>query len=71
MDIFNGNLEAVKSTGFWDLDFLHEADAEVFEDDAIGSGEEGENVGDEVLFTVVEGFPMSHVTAKIDFLSCR
>lgn len=71
VDVFNGNLEAVESTGFWDLDFLHEAYAQVFEDNSVGGGKEGEDMRDEVLFTVVEGFPVNHVTAKVDFLSCR
>ena len=70
MDVFNGDLETIECAGFGDLDFLHETDTEVFVDDAVGSGEEGEDVGDEVAFVVVKGFPVLGVGTKVDFFRC-
>ena len=70
MDVLDGDLEAVESASFGDLHFLHEADAQVFVDDAVRGGKEGEDVGDEVAFVVVERFPVLDIAAKINFFSC-
>jgi hypothetical protein len=71
MDVLDSDLESVKGAGFRDLDFLHETNSEIFVDNAVGSGKEGEDVGNEVAFVVVEGFPMHEIAAKIDFFGCR
>jgi hypothetical protein len=71
VDVLNSNLESVESTGFRDLDFLHETNSKIFVDDTVGSGKEGKDVGDKVAFVVVEGFPVDEITAKIDFFGCK
>ena len=45
--VFDGDLEAVKGAGFRGGHVRHEAEGQVFEDDAVGGGEEGEDVHDE------------------------
>ena len=55
-------------TYLWDLDLLHETDAQVFQDDPIRSGEERQHVRDEVLLVRGELFPVLHVVLQIDFL---
>lgn len=54
-----------------ELHLAHEAHAEVLEDDAVGGGEEGENVRDEVLLIVGEVLPVLHVVGQVDLLGCR
>jgi hypothetical protein len=71
VDILDSDLESIESAGFRDLNFLHETYTEVFVDDAIGSSEKGEDVGNEVAFIVVEGFPVDEITTKIDFFGCN
>lgn len=48
-------------TYLWDLDLLHEPNAQVFQHDAVRSGKEGQNVRDEVLLIRGELFPVLHV----------
>jgi hypothetical protein len=48
VDVLNGDLEAIEGARLGDLDLLHEAAGEVLQNDAVGGGEEGEHVGDEV-----------------------
>lgn len=68
----NASFEKNASTGIThlrDLHLLHEAHAEVLEDDAVRGGEEGENVGDEVLLVIGELLPVLHVVAQVNLLS--
>ena len=53
-----------------ELHLAHEANAEVLEDDAVGGGEEGKDVLDEVLLVVVELVPVHHVVGEVDLLGC-
>ena len=71
VDVLNSDLETIESASFRDLDFLHETHTQVLIDNAIGSGEKGENVGNEVTLVVAERFPVLLVAAKVDFLSCK
>ena len=48
-------------TYLWDLDLLHEPNAQVFQHDAVRSGKESQNVRDEVLLIRGELFPVLHV----------
>ena len=48
-------------TYLWNLDLLHEPNAQVFQHDAVRSGKEGQNVRDEVLLIRGELFPVLHV----------
>lgn len=54
-----------------ELDLAHEANAEVFEDDTVGRGEEGEDVRDEVLLVIAQGFPVLDVVGKVNLLGCE
>ena len=54
VDVFHHDLEAVEAARLWYLDFTAETLDEVLVDDAVGSGEEGEDMGNEVAFVVVQ-----------------
>ena len=49
MDVLDGDLEAVEGSRLEDLDFFHEHGCEVFEDNSVQGGEEGELMRDEVF----------------------
>lgn len=69
VDILHHDLEAVKRARFGDLDFTREPLDEVFVDEIVGGGEEGENVGDEVAFVGGETVcPLADVVGGINFL---
>jgi hypothetical protein len=68
VDVFHHGLEGVETAGFRDFDFGAEILDEVFEDDAIGAGEKGEDGFDKVAFIVVKfGIPVGLVAGEIDF----
>jgi len=67
VDVFDSDLETVESTRFRDLNFFHESSGEIFEDDTVGGGEEGEDMGNEVAFAVGEVVPVLKIGGKIDF----
>lgn len=69
VDVFHGDLEAVKASSLGDLDFWAELLCKVFHDYSITGGEEGEYVFDEMFLIGVEFFPISEVLNKIDFFS--
>jgi len=69
MDVFHSDLETVESTGLGDLNLVGELHGQVFVDNAIRSGEEGENHLDEMLFLFVEVLPIGKVRREIDLLS--
>ena len=54
MDVFHHDLEAVEATRLSSLDLVGETLNKVLVDNAVGCGEEGENVGDEVLFVGIQ-----------------
>ena len=69
MDVFHHDLEAVEAPRLGDLDLSREALDEVLVHDAIGSGEEGENMGDEVALVVVQSVvPVVQVLGEINLL---
>lgn len=68
VNVLDGDLEAVKGAGLGDLDLLHKTAGEVFEYDAVGGGEEGKDVGDEMALAVGESVPMADVLREIDLL---
>jgi hypothetical protein len=55
-------------THLGELDLLHEAHAEVLEHDAVGGGEEGEDVADEVALVVRQVLPVLLVVAQVNLL---
>lgn len=68
VDVLDRDLESVEGSGFGDLDFLHEPDGEILEDDSVGGGEEGQDVSEEVLLVGGQGFELTNVLREIDFL---
>jgi|UniRef100_A0A804ME22 hypothetical protein len=69
VDVLDGDLEAVKGARLGDLDIGHEAGGEVLEHDAVGGGEEGEHVGDEVALVGGEGrVPVARVRGEVHLL---
>ena len=66
MDILNSKLEAVEAAGFRRCDFRHKTTAEVLINNAIRCGEEGKDVGDEVLFAVSETIPICSVGLELN-----
>lgn len=48
------DLEAIEASSFSSLDFTGESFNEIFVDDTVRGGKEGEDVRDEVAFIVVE-----------------
>ena len=65
------NTKSEKDAHLRNLHLAHEANAEVLEDDAVGRGEEREDVRDEVLLVVAELLPVLHVVAEVDLLGCE
>lgn len=49
----NSNLEAIKTSRLWNLDFLAKTLDQVFIHNAIASSEEGENMLDEIPFIIL------------------
>ncbi|KAF1869202.1 hypothetical protein Lal_00048484 [Lupinus albus] len=67
MNILDCDLESVECTRLSDLYLCHEPTGEVFKDDSVGGGEEGEDVFDEVAFTVGERIPVAEILREINF----
>lgn len=67
MDVLHHDLEAVEASCFWDLDFAAESLDQVFVDNAVGGGEEGEHVGDEIFLVIVQPIiPVMQVFGKVN-----
>ena len=71
MDVLNSNLEAVETADFRRCDFHREITAEVLVNDAIRRGEEGKDVGDQVVFVVSEMIPICSVGLEVDRMRLR
>lgn len=68
MNILDGNLKSIEEAGLGTLDFGGKVTREVFVDNSIGCGEEGEDVGDEMTFIVGEAFPILEIGGKVNLL---
>jgi hypothetical protein len=67
VDVLHHDLEAVEAAGLGDLYLAREALDKVLVDDAIGGGEEGEDVGNEEALVVVQSLvPVVEVLGEID-----
>lgn len=67
MDILHHDLETVEASSLGNLYLAREALDKVLVDDAIGGGEEGEDVGDEEALVIVETLvPVVKVLREID-----
>lgn len=70
VNVLHHDLEAVEAARLGDLDFARETLNQVLIDDAVGSGEEGENVRDEVLLIIVDlVVPVVEILGQINLLS--
>jgi len=69
MNILDSNLKSVEKTGLRTLDLSGKVTGEILIYNAVGGGEEGEDVGDEVTFIVGEAFPILEVRGQVNFLS--
>ena len=70
MPAIDGQTRLKRETYLRELDLAHETNAEVFENDTVGGGEEGEDVRDEVLFVIAQGFPVLDVVREVNLLGC-
>lgn len=66
MYIFDSDLKSVEAASFWRLNFGHEVESNIFVDDTIAGGKEGEYVQQEVSFIVGHLIPMVDIIAKIE-----
>lgn len=70
MNVLHHDLKAVEAASFRNLDFTGEALQEVLVDDTIRGSEEGEDMGDEIAFIIVElVVPVVEIFRQVDFLS--
>ena len=68
MDVLHHNLKTIEATGFGVLDLVQEVDGQVFVDNAVTGGKEGQHVLDEMLLVGVElVFPVGQILSKVDF----
>jgi hypothetical protein len=58
------------ATDLWQLHLLHEACAQVLQNNAIRGSEESQNVQNEVLLVCSELLPVANVITEINLLSC-
>ena len=66
VNVLHHDLETVEAARLRDLDLARETLKEVLVDDAVGGGEEGEDVGDEVPLVVVHAlFPVVEVLGEV------
>lgn len=69
VDVLHHDLEAVEATGLGDLDLGTETLDKVLVDNAVGGGEESQDVGDEVTLIVVQAVvPVVEILREINLL---
>ena len=70
VDVLHHDLEPIETACFWYLHFSTEALDEVLIDNTIRSGEEGEDVGHEIFFVIVQSVvPVVQILRQIDLFS--
>ena len=70
VDVLHHDLEAVEATGLGNLDLSTETLDKVLVDNAVGGGEEGQDVGNEVTLIVVQAVvPVVKILGEINLLS--
>lgn len=70
VDVLNHDLKTVEAASLWDLNLSGETLKQVLVDNAVGCGEEGKDVRDEVTLIVVETVvPVVQILGKINLLS--
>mmetsp|Transcript_105513 Transcript_105513/g.235500 ORF Transcript_105513/g.235500 Transcript_105513/m.235500 type:complete len:237 (+) Transcript_105513:450-1160(+) len=70
MDVLHRHLESIKGASLRHLDFCGKARSQILVDDAIRSGEEGQDVLDEVPLGIGQLIPILRILGKVDLL-CR
>src|SRR5690606_4387849 len=70
MDVFNGNLKAIKKFGLGVLYFGHKVLGQVFAYNAIAGSKKGEYVFNKMAFTVIQVFPVGKSLAQVNFFGC-
>lgn len=68
MDILHHDLKAVEATGLRNLNLRTEALNKVLVHDTIRSGEEGQDMGNEVPLVIVHSVPVVEIFGQVDFL---
>jgi secreted protein with Ig-like and vWFA domain len=69
VDVLHHDLKTVEAAGLGDLNLTAEALQQVLVDNTVGSGEEGQNVGDEVTLVIVQAVvPVVQILGQINFL---
>ena len=63
------NLKSVEAADFRSLDLGHKSLDQVLVHDSIRSGEEGENMLDEILLALLQLLPIVHIARKVDLFS--
>ena len=68
MDVLHHDLETVEAACLWYLHLTAETFDEVLVDDAVGGGEKGKDVGNEVALVVIQSVvPVVEVFGEVDF----
>src|SRR5690349_14712114 len=70
MDIFHHNLEPVEASCFRKLNLTHEVHRQVFVYYSIAGREEGQDMGNKMALTIIQGGPVLQVAAKIYLFGC-
>ena len=68
VDVLDSDLESVEASALGRLKLGHEILGKILVNNSIRSGEESQNVADEVAFVVGKLDPVGHIGTKIDFL---
>ena len=68
VNVLHGDLESVEAAGLGTLDLGGEVGGQVLVHDAVGGGEEGEDVADEVTLVGVEVLPILEVIGEVNLL---
>mmetsp|Transcript_61485 Transcript_61485/g.132241 ORF Transcript_61485/g.132241 Transcript_61485/m.132241 type:complete len:272 (+) Transcript_61485:430-1245(+) len=70
MNILHGHLKTIEGTSLRQLNLGGKARGQVLKDDAIGSGEEGQNVLEKVLLSIGKLIPVLVILREVDLLCC-
>src|SRR5260221_6908582 len=70
MDVFNGDLKAVKKLCLRVLHLRNKMLGKVFVDNSITRSKKCQNMSDEMSFAIVKIGPILQVVAQIDFFGC-
>mmetsp|Transcript_14920 Transcript_14920/g.37590 ORF Transcript_14920/g.37590 Transcript_14920/m.37590 type:complete len:291 (+) Transcript_14920:634-1506(+) len=66
VDVFDGNLKAIKASGLGRLELRHEILGQILVDDSVGSRKKGENVANEMALVIGQLDPVGIVRAEIN-----